>query len=191
MAVFKPSAHIPLSKALAAIQFPLDARSYFYDETLFVYRPYVSEAEVNGYLLGNFRIGGFDIVINFGGSLSGGVVTGGENLLYWYDIGITDADLKRKGGFDNPPIIQQNRKPIPVTGDLSIDWQTDLVPGDDLGRTYFQRYGNYIQDIRGIVSDGSGGFNTNYSPNYSYTMSGANIDTVTITEVFPGNLSII
>jgi hypothetical protein len=131
MAVYKPSQHIPLSKALAAIGFPLDARSYFYDETLFVYRPYISTAEVNSYLANNFRVGSFDIVINFGGSLSGGVITGGENKLYWYDIGFTDSDLKPKGGSTPAPQDLQSVTEVGATTDRATTY-TDFIGVDYL-----------------------------------------------------------
>lgn len=74
---------------------PLDSRSVFYDATNFVYRPYVSTSEVLSYLnLAKYRTGQFDIVVNSGGSLSGGgVLTGGVNTIYYFKNGTADSNL--------------------------------------------------------------------------------------------------
>lgn len=139
---FNPSKHIPLSKSLATINFPIVAQSYYYDEALFVYRPYISEVEVTDYIGVEFRKGSYDIVINFGGTLVSGVVTGGENKLYWFD---NDGTLKPKGGSGSTNIGSFD---YPAEGDFGsqvitlTDEQRELV-------------GNYpdvkVFDVSGLI----------------------------------------
>ncbi len=74
---------------------PTDARSMFYDATNFVYRDYISTAEVLSYLnTASSRTGGFIIRVNTGGSLSGGgVITGGTTTYYIFKDGVADGNL--------------------------------------------------------------------------------------------------
>lgn len=97
--VYNPSLHATVNKSLGMSQAgPTDARSYFYDENNFVYRPYVSIQEVKTYLtLPKFRTGQFDIIVNTGGTLASGVITGGTNAVYYFKDGTTDNDLVFKG----------------------------------------------------------------------------------------------
>lgn len=86
-----------------------------------------------------------------------------------------------------------NRKPIPILseGQKIIDWDTDLVPDDELTRTYFERFGNIIQGINGLIDNGNGTF-SNYSPSdYTITYSGENIASVTINDLYVGFISIL
>lgn len=66
---------------------PTDARSYFFDKANFLYRPYVSTAEVVAYLdTATKRTGSFPVYINDTGTLNGstGVLSGGKVKEYWF-----------------------------------------------------------------------------------------------------------
>jgi hypothetical protein len=94
--VYNPSRHTVSNKAYGVAQAaPTDARSMFYDEDNFVYRAYVSTAEVLTYLsLPKYRTGQFDIVVNTGGVLGvNGVITGGTNAIWFFRDGTADGDL--------------------------------------------------------------------------------------------------
>jgi hypothetical protein len=95
---YNPSQSTPTNKALGVAQAaPTDARSYFYDATNFVYRPYVSTSEVLSYLnLAKYRTGQFDIIVNSGGTLANGVITGGVNSVWFFKNGTADGDLTLK-----------------------------------------------------------------------------------------------
>lgn len=73
---------------------PTDYRTYFYDASNFVMRAYQNTAEVLSYLnLPKYRTGQFPIVVNFGGVLNAGVITGGINILYYFQNGVADSNL--------------------------------------------------------------------------------------------------
>ncbi len=73
---------------------PTDSRSYYYDAVNFTWRPYQSTAEVLFYLnLPKYRTGQFDIIVNAGGVLSGGLITGGINTVYYFKNGTADSNL--------------------------------------------------------------------------------------------------
>jgi hypothetical protein len=95
---YNPALSTPTNKALGIAQAtPTDARSYFYDATNFVYRPYQSTSEVLSYLnLSKYRTGQFDIVVNTGGTLSNGVITGGTNTIWYFKNGTANGDLVLK-----------------------------------------------------------------------------------------------
>lgn len=100
---YNPAEHTAFNKAVGIAQaVPTDARSYFYDRTLFKYRLYQSLAEVNAYLnITKYRVGHFPIYINVGGTLqSNGTFTGGTVTEYWYRDGTANSDLiaKLSGG---------------------------------------------------------------------------------------------
>jgi hypothetical protein len=46
--------------------------------------------------LAKYRVGQFDIVVNTGGTLSSGVITGGTNALWYFKDGTANANLRRK-----------------------------------------------------------------------------------------------
>jgi len=94
---FNPSLFTATNKPIGLTGAPVDARTYYYDGVNFVFRAYVSTAEVLAYLLGNNRIGQFSIIINTGGTLVNGVITGGTNAEWWFKDGISDGDLVLKG----------------------------------------------------------------------------------------------
>lgn len=72
-------------------------------------------------------------------------------------------------------------------GDVVIDWQTEIVPGDT--RTFLAKHGSDLARIEGAYLDG--GVMRGYTPNYSYTIVNGKIGVLTITEVFEGQLTII
>jgi hypothetical protein len=93
---YSPSLHSLTAKAMGVSQAaPSDARSYFFDEVNFVYRPYVSTSEVLSYLnLAKYRFGNFKIYINSTGTLNGdGTITGGTVKTYTFRDGTANLDL--------------------------------------------------------------------------------------------------
>jgi len=93
---YNPTKGVVVNKPIGQAQaFPVDARSYFYDATNFIWRPYQSTAEVISYLnLAKYRAGQFPIYVNSGGTLNGdGTFTGGVILEYWFKDGVADVDL--------------------------------------------------------------------------------------------------
>jgi parallel beta-helix repeat (two copies) len=85
---YNPSLHTVTNKALGIAQAnPTDARSYFYDEALFKYRPYNSTAEVLTYLdKPDYRTGHVSAFIEEGGVINE----------YWFKDGTGDNDLVLK-----------------------------------------------------------------------------------------------
>lgn len=98
-AVYIPSKGSVTAKPIApSAGVPTDARSYFYDSLNFRWRPYLSVSEVLSFLSStSLRRGHFPIIVNSGGTLLNGVVTGGVNSEYWFRNGYTNADLVLKG----------------------------------------------------------------------------------------------
>lgn len=91
--------HTVFNKSVGIAQaVPTDARSYYYDEVLFKYRPYVSTSEVLSYLsIPKYRTGQFPIFINSTGTLNpNGTITGGVVEEWWFRNGTADGDLVRK-----------------------------------------------------------------------------------------------
>jgi hypothetical protein len=70
--------------------------------------------------------------------------------------------------------------------DFTINWQ-GLVPGET--QTYAEKHGNTIGSIEGVHLDGD--VMRGYRPNYNYTMINGDMQIVSITEVFPGLITII
>lgn len=97
---YNPSLHAVINKSVGIAQAgPTDARSMFFDNANFVYRAYTSTAEVLSYLnISKYRTGNFDIIINTGGVLSNGVITGGTNAVWWFKDGVLPEHLIRKTG---------------------------------------------------------------------------------------------
>lgn len=82
-----PSLHRSINKAMAPSGYiPMDYRSMYYDELFKVYRAYQNQQEVFDYINQTIlRTSDFAVVINTGGTLSNGVITGGTNALYFFD----------------------------------------------------------------------------------------------------------
>lgn len=98
---FSPSLHSLTGKAMGMSQAtPTDARSYFFDEVNFVYRPYQDTAEVLTYLnLSKYRAGNFYIFINDGGTLNGdGTFTGGTISTWTFRDGTANINLVEATG---------------------------------------------------------------------------------------------
>lgn len=76
--------------------------------------------------------------------------------------------------------LQKTR--LVVTGDFSIDWQNDIVPGTAL--TYLAVHGNSLS-VMAFFTDGA--IKKNYTPSVSFTEDGSgSIDIVTFSDVFAG-----
>ncbi|OOQ57140.1 hypothetical protein [Mucilaginibacter pedocola] len=96
--MYNPSLQTTTNKPIGLAGKPVDARSYFYDDVNFVYRPYLNTAEVLNYLsTPGSRTGQFSIIINSGGSLENGVITGGTNAEWWFKDSVADTGLLPKG----------------------------------------------------------------------------------------------
>lgn len=93
---YNPELHTTSNKSYGMGQAgPTDARSYYFDEGLYVYRPYQSTAEVLAYLdQPRYRTGHFPIIVNTGGTLNtDGTITGGTNFEMTFLNGTADTDL--------------------------------------------------------------------------------------------------
>lgn len=92
---YQPSTDgVSIGRPIGATNFPTDARSYFRDRTNFTWRPYVSTTEVLTTLnTSAHRKGHFPIIVNTGGTLLNGVITGGSNAMWWFRDGLTNGDL--------------------------------------------------------------------------------------------------
>ncbi len=81
------------------------------------------------------------------------------------------------------------RTPIPVTeaGNLEIDWQNAIVPGDN--RTYAQRFYNIFNGVSGIWNN-DGVFEPQ-NPSFEIVFNGSLIQTVTIFNLQIGSILIL
>lgn len=104
--MYNPSLHTATNKPIGLTGKPIDARSYYYDESTFTYRPYASIAEVLAYLIGGDRSGQFGVII---------ARTEGGYDEWWFRNGIADSDL----------IIRGTAQWGDIGGDITN--QTDLV----------------------------------------------------------------
>lgn len=94
---YQPGSHIVINDAMGpGNATPLDGRSMFYDVNFFLYRDFNGPTEVLTYLnLAKYRTGHFPIYVHLGGSLSGGIWTGGQTLVYFFRNGVADSNLVR------------------------------------------------------------------------------------------------
>ena len=96
---YAASQHTVTNKALGIGQAtPTDARSYYFQSDIFVYRPYQDTTEVLAYLVTpQSRTGQFSIFINDGTlDSTTGEFTGGVVHEYWFKDGVADGDLVEK-----------------------------------------------------------------------------------------------
>jgi hypothetical protein len=157
--MYNPAIHTATNKPIGLTGKPVDARTYYYDAVNYVYRAYVSTAEVKAYLIGTDRVGQFSIIINTGGSLSGGVITGGTNLEWWFKDGVLDANLvlKGSGGASVTPIEHDvtagDSQPVTIPYTAWV-WPTVLFR-DSSGN----KYGGALDQDTGtsIIVTGDGG----------------------------------
>lgn len=93
--MYNPSLHTATNKPIGLTNKPVDARTYYYDNITFSYRPYESIDEVLAYLIDAQRVGHFSIIIQ----------TAGINAEWWFKDGILDGDLvvKDSGVTPTPP----------------------------------------------------------------------------------------
>lgn len=90
-------------------------------------------------------------------------------------------------GTEMVPVSSGIKPAIPVTTDFTINWQTELVSGTT--KTYAQVFGNHIFDVKGVMDDG--GTMRPYTPDWSFTKTGSNINVFTLNAVFEGELTFI
>lgn len=79
--------------------YPIDSRTFYYDDVKFAARPYQSTAEVLTYLnSAALRGGNFVVVINTGGIINAttGTLSGGTNAEWWFKDGVADSNLVRR-----------------------------------------------------------------------------------------------
>lgn len=167
--VYLPSEHTVSNSSYGPAQAePTDARTYFYDANFFTYRPYQSTAEVLTYLtLAKYRTGQFDIVVNTGGTLSNGLITGGTNAIWYFKDGQANGDLVLKlggGGGATPSWLQTlnvNRtnsgllifdsamvKPTGPGNPVLKTWMqfNPLVAGDNTNAPFYWKQGGFLID---------------------------------------------
>lgn len=100
---YNPSLHTATNKPLGLTGKPEGARAYYYDTLNFKYRAFVSTDEVLLYFdTAEKRKGQFPIIINTGGTLTSGVISGGVNEEWWFKNGEEDYHLTLKS---IPPVI--------------------------------------------------------------------------------------
>jgi hypothetical protein len=168
---YNPALHTTSNKPYSIGQAgPTDARTYFYDESLFVYRPYQSTAEVLAYLdQPRYRSGHFSVVINTGGTLDpDGTLTGGTNNFWTFLNGTADGDLVERITVAPPTVTDTNFAITDLTatgnrshdfagydfsiaGAKSVSLDTFLAGGTSAGDIYFGFYAT--QDMAEIFAD--------------------------------------
>lgn len=128
---YNPADHTVSAKALGVSgNVATDGRSEFYDTVNFVSRAFVSEAEVIGYLtLPAQRNPAVPIVINTGGTLLNGVITGGVNELWHFKDGKTNGSLVRLGvtPAELTAAIDAATAELPFTELVGTSWNGDPV----------------------------------------------------------------
>ena len=159
---YNPSNQLPISKGLGTTgNFPVAGKYEFYyggDGGLFVYRPYVSVAEIGTHISSIFRRKGDVFLVNSGGTLDSGtgIITGGTNTEYWYKDDTTTPVAKSAGGGGGSSTWGS------ITGTLSA--QTDLnsallskQPGLVSGSNIKTINGNSILGSGDLTISGGGG----------------------------------
>ncbi len=122
-----------LTRPVGLSNMSTDARSYYHDRTNFTYRPYQSTAEVLQYLAtANVRKGQFVIIVNTGGTLTAGNITGGTNAEWWFRDGVADNNLilKVPGTFTTSKATDTtdfyNVEDYGMMGDSTVDISSQL-----------------------------------------------------------------
>lgn len=164
--VYIPSqAGTPTNKSLAVSQAaPTDSRSFFWDQNLFLYRPYNGTSEVLTYLsLPKYRVGGYDIIVHSGGTLNpDGSYTGGTNAAYWFKNCTDDSclvlkqDTSASGGSPNTNIGEGYKLAVDSTNDVKTVFPDygiliDSTTNED-GITYILDSATVFPDIRATIS---------------------------------------
>jgi len=177
--LYNPSLHTVTNKALGVAQAnPTDARTFYYDATLFKYRPYQSTAEVLTYLnLQKYRVGNFPVIINLSGTLQpDGSYTDSTVSEYWFEGCVADTCLKIKssGGGGGGGTVT----------DITIGWGTTALPdpivtsgfiGVDSGLVASRvRVQKAVDSLGLLIGTGGGALNTIY-----VTQRGDSGDTLT------------
>src|ERR1700744_838113 len=79
--------------AAPAQQIPVDARSYYHDINLHVWRYYQSTTEALTWIPSIYRMGNFPVFVSTGTLQSSGVFIGGQVFEYMWRNGISDSNL--------------------------------------------------------------------------------------------------
>lgn len=87
------SQHTTVSKPIGITGNSVDARTRYYDATVFRYRDYVSTQEVLDYLDTVAKRQSAIVFVNSTGTLSNGTITGGERVIWWFKNGTNNGDL--------------------------------------------------------------------------------------------------
>lgn len=96
-AQFNPNAHVVVNDAIGQQQAaPIEGRGMFWDQINFRWRDYQNTAEVLSTLPTNAnRFSHFPIWVHVGGTLSGGVWTGGTSQIWFFKDGLANGNLVR------------------------------------------------------------------------------------------------
>lgn len=96
-AQFNPSIHVTVNDAIGqSQQAPIEGRGMYWDATNFKWRDFQSTAEVLATLPTNAnRFSHFPVWIHVGGTLSGGVWTGGISQCWFFKDGLANGNLVR------------------------------------------------------------------------------------------------
>lgn len=185
--VYTPSKHTLTSKSLGiSTGSATDARSMYYDEALFLQRPYQSVEEVIGTLnTATKRKGCFPIFIHTGILNSNGTFSYGNVEEWWFRNGTADVDLVKK---------------YPITDDAAIVEYvitgSDIPEGTQVSYKLFARYEDQTEkDVSTLAtwtaSEGSFVGTTLYIPTNTNTTDGnrpltvtAKYNGVTTSEIF-------
>lgn len=118
---YNPSLHTTSNKPYGIQGLPIDARSYFYDESLYSYRVYNNNAEVLSYLnIPDMRRGHFSIFIK-------------DNLgviyEWWFKDGVADIHLVKKmgsSGVGSTPVTFIE-KTLTTEEEVILEWDTFFI----------------------------------------------------------------
>lgn len=131
---YNPSLHTTSNKPYGVQGLPIDARSYYYDEVSFTYRPYNNNAEVLAYLnTSNKRIGNFSIFIKDGLGLV---------REWWFKDGTTNADLVEKisGSSTGSPVTFIQKTLGGFDSEVIVAWDTPLLQKHGSRPVYIDLY---------------------------------------------------
>jgi hypothetical protein len=148
---YNPQLHSLSAKPYGPSQgVPTDARSYFYDEALFVYRPYKDVPEVLTYLnTDEYRTGQFPIFVSSGSLQADGTFTGGTITEYWFKDGVGDSDLVVKS-FPSTPLPADVDAEVQGSGST-----TDRVVAGQATFTYSAFIGQRVRLLRNYTLQGT------------------------------------
>lgn len=159
---YNPSIHVVVNDAIAQNQAaPLDARSQFWDGINFKWRDYQSTAEAIATLnQSKFRFSHFPVWIHSGGTLSGGVWTGGITLEYYWKDGLLDANLVYKPYFGGANSGLDTLNNQVVLGGQSLLRNTTIDGNSRAYNLFMQNLNLFKLDATGVLMTSSPGLFT-------------------------------